>query len=205
MESNFYLELIGYFGSALVVFSMLMTSVVRLRIINSIGSFIFTGYAIAISSYPTAAMNSFLVLINIYNLYRLLKSKNEYSVVKLQPDESFVGYFLSSYEGDIAKFFPSIYKNEMYDLVYVIFCGSSSAGIFLGSTRPNGVINVKIDYTTPAYRDSSVGKYLYRYLTDQHFSSLIVDFAKENHKSYLLKMGFVQDGERFVKKLQLPK
>ena len=66
-------ELVGYFGSILVVVSMLMTSVVRLRIINTIGSFIFTIYALIIHSYPTALMNFSLVLINVYNLYRLLK------------------------------------------------------------------------------------------------------------------------------------
>ena len=36
-------EMIGYLGSILVVVSMLMSSVVRLRIINTIGSGIFAG------------------------------------------------------------------------------------------------------------------------------------------------------------------
>ena len=48
MDTNTIYELIGYFGSALVVISMLMTSVVRLRIINLIGSVIFTCYALII-------------------------------------------------------------------------------------------------------------------------------------------------------------
>ena len=39
------IELIGYLGSALVVASMLMSSVVKLRVINTIGSGIFAAYA----------------------------------------------------------------------------------------------------------------------------------------------------------------
>ena len=73
------IELIGYFGSLLVVVSMLMTSVIKLRIINTVGSLIFTVYALIIKSYPTALMNFSLVLINVYNLYRLLKVQKDYS------------------------------------------------------------------------------------------------------------------------------
>ena len=46
MDPKVIVEIIGYIGSALVLVSMLMTSVVRLRIINLIGSVIFAGYAL---------------------------------------------------------------------------------------------------------------------------------------------------------------
>ncbi|MBQ5897462.1 MAG: hypothetical protein IIW81_03245 [Oscillospiraceae bacterium] len=42
---DFIIELIGYLGSILVLVSMLMSSVVKLRIINTVGSIIFTFYA----------------------------------------------------------------------------------------------------------------------------------------------------------------
>ena len=47
------IELVGYLGSALVVASMLMSSVVKLRVINTLGSGIFAVYALMIHSYPT--------------------------------------------------------------------------------------------------------------------------------------------------------
>ena len=50
MNQALALELFGYLGSFLVLISMLMTSVVRLRIINLIGSAIFAAYAILIRS-----------------------------------------------------------------------------------------------------------------------------------------------------------
>ena len=66
MDTNTIIELIGYFGSALVLVSMLMTSVVRLRLINLTGSVIFAVYALIIRSYPTALMNIALAGINIF-------------------------------------------------------------------------------------------------------------------------------------------
>ncbi|MDO4174140.1 MAG: YgjV family protein [Eubacteriales bacterium] len=71
------IELVGYVGSILVVVSMLMTSVIRLRVVNSIGAGIFTVYAWIIQSYPTALMNFCLVVINIYHLARMYKDKRK--------------------------------------------------------------------------------------------------------------------------------
>lgn len=200
MNENYIIEAIGYAGSALVLISMLMTSVVRLRAINTVGSLIFTGYALAIQSYPTAAMNFSLALINIYNLAKLLKNKREYSIVALQPADSFVTYFLNLYKTDIKKFFPAFVTPEKCDCVYLVCRGTEAAGILLG-TKTGDSIDVKIDYATPVYRDCSVGKYLYSYLASQKFSELSAENVSENHKDYLEKMGFVQEGGHFVKKL----
>jgi hypothetical protein len=73
MSAKLLIELFGYFGSFLVVISMLMSSVVKLRIINTTGSMIFAIYALLIRSYPTALMNFFLVGINLYYLVQLQK------------------------------------------------------------------------------------------------------------------------------------
>lgn len=77
MNTSIIIELVGYLGSVLVVISMLMTSIIRLRVVNSIGAGIFTVYALIIQSYPTALMNFCLVVINIYNLICIFKKKQE--------------------------------------------------------------------------------------------------------------------------------
>ena len=200
MNETYIIEAIGYVGSALVLISMLMTSVAKLRLINTFGSLIFTGYALAIQSYPTAAMNFCLALINIYNLAKLFKNKKEYSIVTLEPADAFVTYFLNLYKSDIEKFFPESVKSEECDCVYLVCRGTEAAGILLG-TKSGASINVKIDYATPVYRDCSVGKYLYKYLSSQNFSELFTENVSKNHKPYLEKMGFLQEDKRFVKKL----
>lgn len=71
------IEMVGYLGSVLVVISMLMTSVIRLRVVNSIGAGIFTIYALIIHSYPTALMNFCLVVINMYHLMHIYKDRQK--------------------------------------------------------------------------------------------------------------------------------
>ena len=188
-------ELIGYFGSLLVVVSMLMTSVIKLRFINLTGSFIFTIYALIIKSYPTALMNFSLVIINIYNLYRLLKVQKDYSVIPVSADEAFYQYFLNRFEKNIRRFFPNFDKNDAYSKMYMICCKTDAAGILIGNDGEEGEINVAVDYATPAYRDCSAGKHLYRYLEERGLTKLTVADCSFWHHSYLRHMGFKRDGK----------
>ena len=201
MNDKVIIEAIGYIGSALVLISMLMTSVAKLRFINMIGSLIFTAYALCIVSYPTAAMNFFLALINIYNLAKLFRNKKKYYVLKLDGNNSFIDYFWNLYEKDIKKYFPEADKNAPCDEIYLVCYGSDTAGILLGTKKEDGSIDVKIDYTTPVYRDCSAGKYLYAYLASQHIPSLSASTNSEIHRKYLLRMGFSESNGRFEKKL----
>lgn len=67
-------EWIGYAASAFIVISLMMTSIIKLRIINSIGCLLFVIYGIYVGAYPVVISNAIIVLINIYNLYKLRES-----------------------------------------------------------------------------------------------------------------------------------
>lgn len=191
------IELIGYLGSVLIVVSMLMTSVVRLRIINTIGSSIFTAYALMIHSYPTAAMNGCLVLINLYNIFRLYKNVRRYSILRLSPSDGFVRFFLNKYELDMKRFFTQVNKNLLYDYTCLICHDSNPVGIFLAKTGEDNSLNIYIDYTIPSYRDCSVGRYLYESLSKEPFKKLVALNAGDGHIDYLKKMGFVEKDGHF--------
>ena len=111
MNTNVIIEAIGYTGSALVLVSFLMVSVVKLRIVNTIGSLIFTTYALIIHSYPTAIMNICLVLINIYYLVKMSNTKENsraYDLVRVSPEDSMLKYTIDRASSDIQKIFPGI-------------------------------------------------------------------------------------------------
>lgn len=67
-------ELLGYAASLLIAISLMMRSVLRLRLINLAGSVCFTVYGLAIRAYPVAFMNTLIVLINLYYLYEMTRS-----------------------------------------------------------------------------------------------------------------------------------
>ena len=195
------IELIGYLGSVLVIVSMLMTSVVKLRVINTIGSVIFCSYALCIHSYPTAAMQVALIIINVINLHKLLNTKKEYSIVKLKGDSKFSEHFIEQYKDDIKKIFPEFSSPQTTDNIYLVCCHSDCAGILVGSPVSEESLNVSLDYTTPAYRDTSVGKFLYKKLKEENITKLIAKTDVDLHKKYLEKMGFVKNDDCFEKSL----
>lgn len=199
------IELIGYAGTLLIVLSMLMTSVIKLRVINALGSIIFTFYALLIHSYPTAAMNFCLIIINFYNLARLLKGKKEYSFVPVNPSESFVSYFTEHYRDDIKSFFPDELKAENCNYACLICHKSTPVGLFLGNFEGEDTIKIKLDYTTPAFRDCSAGKGLYSFLAGQKINKLVIESASQEHIHYLKKMDFRNMNGLWVKELKAGK
>lgn len=201
MRLELILELIGYLGSLLVIVSMLMTSVVKLRIINTIGSVIFCGYALAIHSYPTAAMQVCLIIINIINLHKLNNTKKEYAAVGTKADDGFLAHFLFTNSNDIKKFFPDFSSPVASDKIFLITCEQVPAGVFIAQDDGNGSLTVKLDYTTPAYRDCSAGKFFYAHLKKLGIKKISAETKIPAHEKYLHKMGFIQKDNFFVKEL----
>lgn len=202
MDTAMLIEIFGYIGSILVVVSMLMSSIVKLRIINTVGSIISAIYALICGALPLALMNICLIIINVYNLTKLLKTKQVYDLVVGDGEDALVKYFLERYEKDIQTYFPGFAKEDaVAKKAYIVCCDGNPAGILLGEEN-NGAINITIDYSTPAYRDCSVGTYLYSKLPAEKIDRLI--FAQglsETHVSYMNKMGFVQEKGVYVKKV----
>lgn len=204
MDTQLIIELIGYLGSALVVVSMLMTSVVRLRVINLIGSVIFTIYALIIRSYPTAAMNLFLVGINVYHLYRLLRTRRHYDLVRADGQDGYLRYLLEDCGEDIRRWFPDFaFDPEGTDLACIVCCDRNPAGIFLARDAGEGAAEVLLDYTTPVYRDTSVGRYLYGELAKAGWRTLTFGGNAPGHVNYMVKMGYRRD-DRGAYVLSLP-
>ncbi|MBQ4091625.1 MAG: YgjV family protein [Clostridia bacterium] len=72
---NVWLEIFGYVGTALIIISMMMTSVIKLRLINMCGSLISLIYALICATYPVAVLNLCLFVINMYQAVIILRNR----------------------------------------------------------------------------------------------------------------------------------
>ena len=198
-----WIEIVGYVGSGLVLISMLMRSVLRLRIINLAGSVIFAVYALLIQSYPTAVMNICLAAINIYYLCKLSRPVRNFSVYEDRADSAWVQWLLAHYREDLALSFPDFSPEQVPAdaRTFVVLEGSEAAGLLIG-TPEDGGLSLTLDYATPVYRDCSVGTALYAALPEKGVRSLVWKKAPQAHVPYLRRMGFetAADGQ-YAKKL----
>ena len=73
---NVYLEIFGYVGMALVLGSMMMTSLKWLRVFNLAGAVICATYGVLTNTWPTALLNIGILIVQTVQLIRLRKKEN---------------------------------------------------------------------------------------------------------------------------------
>ena len=201
MDNKLILDIIGYIGSAFVLASFLMATVKKLRIINSIGSIVTIVYGVLIQAYPTVFMNACLLLINVYYLVKMFRYKEEFHIVEAKIDDGSVKFFLHQNKDDISVFFPE-FSDTAAGINYtrLIYCQNKIVGLCVGK-RDGDTLAIYLDYTTKEYRDYSVGKYLFAVLPSEGISTIELTQKTKHHYQYLVKMGFVRDGDRFIKRM----
>ena len=197
------IELIGYLGSALVVFSMLMTSIVKLRVVNTVGCVIFTAYALVIGSYPTALMNLCLIGINVFQLFRLFRDQKQYDLIDTDLGDGYVSYFIEKNLKDIRTWFPDFSAQGLQaDMVFLACCDNNPASVFIGKRgSAPGETEILLDYAAPAYRDTSVGRFLHAQLKQKGCRILVFKRNAPRHVDYMTKMGYRKNGDDYVLKL----
>lgn len=201
MNVDLILNIIGYIGSALVLMSFLMASVLKLRLVNIAGSVASVIYSLLIKAYPTLVMNAALIVINVYYIVKMLKQKNIYHVVETKQTDTHLGYFLNYYKDDIDIYFPEFKKENNYDVIKFLYCENIPASVFIAKKIDNNTLEVILDYATPEYRDCSAGKYIYETLAKENIHKVILKSKTFKHEKYLAKVGFVNKGNEYEKNL----
>lgn len=193
---SFY-ELIGYAASALVAISLMMSSILRLRIINLIGAALFTVYGLLIGAYPVAAVNFIIVLIDLYFLYDLLTTKEYFKLLLVDQQSDYLATFLQHHAADIQKIWPGFaYQPQDGQLVYFILRNLVPAGLIVAQPQASGELLVKLDYAIPGYRDFKLGRFVYNpqseLLAQRPFHTITATAQTPIHAQYLQRMGFQQ-------------
>jgi hypothetical protein len=68
------LDIFGWIGSGAVVFSLLQSNMLRLRIISLVACIMVVAYSLLIEAWPMVGMNASIALINVYYLIRMRQS-----------------------------------------------------------------------------------------------------------------------------------
>ena len=195
-------ELIGYVASALVVVSLAMTSVVRLRAISLIGSIAFVAYGAMIGSVPIMVTNVAIAGLNLWFLRRELGGKRNLGALVVPVDDPFLVDFLNYHLGDIRRFQPDfrLDANEA-SLALLLMRDGFPAGALIGNQVDDELI-VQLDHVIKPYRDSQISSWLYgrgssvfRRLGIERISTAR---GTEAHNSYLTRNGFARVADRYV-------
>jgi GNAT superfamily N-acetyltransferase len=187
-------ELVGYVASALVAISLMMSSILRLRIINLMGATTFAVYGFLIAAYPVAAVNLFIVLINLYYLHGMLRTPEFFRLLVETPDSPYLRDFLTFYEEEIQRFLPGFSHSPSSEhLVLFILRDMVPAGLFMGEVDGT-TLRAHLDFVIPQYRDFKIGRYLFveqaEFFRARGITEILSGPGNREHTAYLRKMGF---------------
>lgn len=207
--NNFWLEFLGYLASFIVLVSLLMSSIIKLRWINLLGSAIFSIYGFLIGAFPVGFMNLCISLINIYYLIKIYSTKEYFKMLPIESNSKYLKYFIDFYKKDIEKYSNAIaFESKNISVCVCILRNLVPAGIFIASKQDINTLKVDIDFVIPEYRDFKVGTFIYEnskgYFLERGYSKFISFTTNAEHIKYLKKMGFkeeIKNGDTYYVKL----
>jgi hypothetical protein len=201
-------DALGWAGSAVLVWSLLQTRILRLRWWNLIGSVALIAFNTIARVWPMVGLNLVLAGINIYYLVTLTRSRHDegrYAVVPVGVDDEFLAHFLRQHAADIAEFNPGFRWHGPGDdrFASMIVAGDETVGAVIVRTDPaeTSVALVELDYVIPRYRDFTPGEFVFRrsrMFLDRGFRKIL---SPPNAQSpYYEKIGFrrTPDGSAYV-------
>jgi len=203
-----WLDVLGWGGSALLVFSLMQTRVLRFRALNLVACLILIVFNAVLGIWPMVAMNVVLSAINVWFLVKLVRDRHDeaaFEVLEVRPDDAYLGYVLRRNGADIAKFQPDFDAAALTTSsdrsAYLVQKGDETVGVVV--IEPVGdTALVRLDYVSAKYRDFSPGEFVWRHsglLRDKGYAR--VETSPRMLGAYYDKLGFRRDGERYVLEL----
>lgn len=196
MSAAVFYEVVGYVGSALIVASLSMKSILKLRLVGLAGAVVFLTYGVLISAYPIVITNVVIISIHLFYLRRLLGARPVFTVLKVRQGSKYLEHFINYYLDDIRKNFLPDFHFEPKPNRYRAFIlrDMVPAGLFICDIDGSETMRVQLDYVIPAYRDLKVSRFLYSsdstIFADPHITHVESPPGTPKHQQYLEGVGF---------------
>jgi GNAT superfamily N-acetyltransferase len=171
-------------------------------VINLLGAIVFSVYGLLIQAYPVAAVNGFIVLVNLYYLRGMLRTEEFFRLLEIKPDSDYLRYFLGFYRDQIQRYMPGFAtpapSTGGATLAVFVLRDLVPAGLLLGEARQQ-TLHVQLDFVIPQYRDFKIGRYLFdeqaEFFRSRGITEIVSAPGSNEHSAYLKRMGFTRDEE----------
>ncbi len=190
----YYIELLGYIASFIILVSLTMKSIVKLRWINAAGSVLFVIFALMTRSLPTVVMNLGIIAIDLWYISRLSHNKADYQLVKAERGSAYLEFFFQKHQAEITEIFGESAFDDAKGFSYFV-CNNEIAGLFAWKEISTTECQILIDYVTLRYRDTKIGSYFFEQqlplFREKGFTRFSYNNVGQKHWKYLESIGFV--------------
>jgi len=203
---TWWLDALGWAGSALLILSLSLSNVLRFRALNLVASLALTAFNTALGIWPMVAMNGIIAGINVWYLWRLLRTRDDestYEVVAVDPRSEYLAHLLRVHGPDVERHNPGFDLAEVLRredppgacrvCAFLVLRGDETVGVVVLCDGGDGAARVELDYVTARFRDFSVGTLVYRdhgRLASQGLHRLLASRRMADRASYFTAVGF---------------
>lgn len=199
---DYWLDLLGWGGSALLVFSLLQARVIRFRTLNLLACVILLGFNALVEVWPMVGMNLVLAVINLWFIVKLLGERHDeavFNVLEVGPRDEYLRHVLRVHGADILRFQPDfMWDPNDSSHAFIVMRGDETVGVMLVDADGD-LARVRLDYVTPRFRDFSPGEFVWRrsgLLRDHGFHRVVTPPGMVG--AYYDRLGFRREGESYV-------
>lgn len=195
-----WLDVLGWGGSALLVYSLLQSSLLRLRVLNLVACMLLIVFNGVLGVWPMVGMNTVLVAINAWFIAKMLREQHDetvYEVLEVSPTDEYLRHVLRVHAADILRFNPRFDHGPAH-AAFLVQKGDETVGVVL--LRQDGeTAHVLLDYVTARYRDLSPGEFVWRrsnLLRGLGIRRVVTPPGMVD--AYYARLGFRSAGDNFV-------
>ncbi len=141
------------------------------------------------------------------SLRRERSPERRLKAAEIDPDTPFLRDFLAANDDEIRRSQPDYEVTLADDFVRILLRDGLPGGSIAGRKEGPELI-IAVDYVTPAYQDSRIGRWVFgegrEMFTRVGIRRLVTTATTSSHRNYLQQMGFRPDGTNWVKDLTEP-
>ena len=197
------IEALGYAASFIILISLTMKSIVKLRWINAAGSFLFVVFAFLTRPWPTDAMNIAILCSDVWIVLPLTGRKEDFRLIHAERTSAFLDFFYQANAREISAIFGDDAFIEARGFSYFVR-NAEIAGLFAWKEKSPTECRILIDFVTPRYRDAKIGLFFFeRHLVtfrEKGYERLVCQTQDAAHMRYLSKIGFTEEQPGFFAK-----
>lgn len=203
--ADHWLDLLGWGGSALLVYSLLQSRVLRFRVLNLLACLVLVVFNALLSVWPMVAMNVVLCAINLWFIVRLVRDRHDdaaFEVLRVRPDDAYLAHMLRVHRADIVRHQPDLPGTlAETDGAFLVQKGDETVGVVLLQRDGEDAATAKVllDYVTPRFRDFSPGEFVWRrsgLLTEHGFARVVT--SPRMVGAYYDRVGFTPYGDAWA-------
>lgn len=188
-------DILGYIGTVIILISLTMPNMLRLRTLNMIGGITISIYGFSIGSIPVGVLNSLTASVHLFYIARLLRQREQFDYVPIESvTNKLFSLFMDKYGDEIHKIFPFLDDVDFSKLTITMLLRDLHPAGILAYMREGEKAIIHIDYVTPQYRDYSNSTFIFK-IKENELKKMGITIweaktTDKDHINYLIKSGF---------------